>query len=322
MKKLLILFAVVSLIFSSCKKDDVQEFKVSIEGTVIDANTYIPLDSATVELYSNGKIKTVSTDKDGHFKLGSFTVGSYPVVFHKTGYLAVEYTYTTNSYMTGSYIIVMGPATNSNQIINKTISLYPLKGELTASVFTVYQNAEPLAAANKPFTINLGAHNEPITGTTDVNGAIHAQGLPTSSSNYFTISFNFTENGVLYKEDISANISTDHINVHGYMPNVALGLVSSNILNKFGVSVDTFNISSSIVIVFNQPVDTLPAKSSISLNSYLGSTKLTWSNNNLKATLKPATNLNSNTNYSVYINAYDISDTKNYNKTLNFKTKK
>lgn len=307
MKKLILLFASVSILFVSCKKETINEISnnVKIAGIVIDAKTTLPIEDVSVSIKIDGQIsKTVKTDKDGYFSLGDYAPTGSSLLFSKDGYLP-EYSQDLN--------------------IASAVSLQPLTGKINLTVTKQLNNdGIPVVASNVPYIITLTYPSLPISGSTDSNGQIILTNFP--EGGYYRISFNYTDkNNILYKQENTLYENMNKINLYGYSPASGLAIVSSNIIDDKGIGVENFDPSDSIVVVFNQPIDTTFANNNIYLKNH-NFKKRIWSNNNMVLTYIPDNVLDYDSQYYFYISYWirnaDKTKSLNNSNDINFRTKK
>jgi hypothetical protein len=313
MRKLLLLLILIIFAFTACKKDEVEELKILLEGIVTDFKTGQPLDNVKIKVQTDDKMLIDSTDENGYFKIGKLNPGEYLLVFTKQGYLAKF------SSISSECCIVMTGAVE--QTLNVSVTLAPLSEELIVTLYKRYLANEMMAAANFPYTIYLGSFNDPVTGTTDENGLLSQTGLPYST--YFTIDINHEENGVLYKGryDISVPYGNEYMVVYGYYPEGDFGVASSNMTDQLGAPIDDFNIHDSIVVNFTQPADTTISAFALYRGGWLiTDATLGWTNSNMTATINPVDSLVRDTEYELVIDAENEAGTQSYNDYLYFNT--
>lgn len=310
MKKILFIVTALTFLFSACKKDD--SINVVIEGIVMDAATNQLQDSVKVELFTQNKNHVVYTNESGFYSLGSYPVGDYVIVYSKKGYVSGSEQVKSSSYLS---------AGDFGYNIVKSLMTYltPANEDAVLTVYRQYQNGERLAAANFPYTINPGGYNSAISGTTDGNGIISLKNQPRE----FTLSVDYLFNGVRYKT--SGTIDTRQTNsvvVYGYNPEASLGIVSSNVLDLNGKSVQDFVTTSSITVQFTLPVDTLHAVYSILEDGWSRiPVNHKWSNGQMKLEIIPKTILVSKTYYNLTIEVENEKRTQSLDRVLSFTTK-
>lgn len=310
MRKLLYVLVVLSFLFSSCD-EEADTLKVIIEGFVMDAETSGAIDNVKVELFTKDKNHSTTTNQNGYYNLGEFNVGDYNIVYSKDGYLN-----ESNSLNLSSEIIVTGVV---YQIINSDlIYLTPLNETAEFTVYRKYLDGEEIAASNFPYTVYLGAFNDPIEGTTDANGIISLSNVPAEIS----LSIDHEQNSIRYKTYATIDTKNDNkVVIHGYNPEADLGVASTNVLDADGRSIENFAVSDSIVIQFTIPVDIDNANFDILEDGWM-SVDFTyeWTNNNMSLVIDPVDVLLSNYYYSVEIDVINENNSQSFSKVYNFIT--
>lgn len=310
MRKLLYAIFAFSFFFYSCEEEN-NSFKVIIEGFVMDAETSEKLNDVSVELFTKSKSHITTTDENGYYNLGEFNVGDYNIVYSKDGYLN-----ESNSLNLSSEIIVTGV---DYLIVNSDlIYLTPLNETAEFTVYRKYLNGEEIAASNFPYTVYLGAFNDPIEGTTSANGIISLSNVPAEIS----LSIDHEQNSIRYKTYTTVDTKNDNkIVVYGYNPEADLGVVSTNVLDADGQAIENFTISDNITILFTIPVDIDNANFDVLEDGWssIGFT-YEWTNNNMTLTIDPDASLLSNYYYSLEIDVQNENNTQSFSKVYNFTT--
>lgn len=311
MRKLLYAFFAFSFLFYSCE-EEVNSFKVVIEGIVMDAETSERLNDVTVELFTKSKSHLTTTDENGYYNLGEFNVGDYNIVYSKDGYLN-----ESKSLNLSSEIIVTGV---DYEIVNSDlIYLSPLNETAEFTVYRKYLDGAEMAAANFPYTVYLGPFNEPIEGTTSANGIISLNNVPAE----ITLSIDHEQNGIRYKTYTTIDTKNDNkVIVYGYNPEADLGVVSTNIMDLEGQPIEDFTVTDNITILFTIPVDIENANFDL-LEDGWSSVDFTfqWTNNNMSLVIDPVDPLLTNYYYSLEIDVKNENNTQTFNKVYNFTTK-
>lgn len=311
MKKILYALFAISLFFCSCEEEDNNSFIVIIEGIVMDAETSEKLNDVTVELFTNSKSHVTTTNENGYYNLGEFNVGDYNIVYSKDGYLN-----ESNFLNLSSEIIVTGIG---YQIINSDlIYLTPLNETAEFTVYRKYLDGEEIAASNFPYTIYLGAFNDPIEGTTSANGIISLSNVPAEIS----LSIDHEQNGIRYKTYTTIDTKNDNkVIIYGYNPEADLGVVSTNVLDINGQPIEDFVVSDNITILFTIPIDIDNANFDVLEDGWM-SVDFTyqWTNNNMSLIIDPVDPLLSNYYYSLEIDVKNENNTQTFSKVYNFTT--
>lgn len=307
-----IILALGSLLFLSCRKYENTDTKsiVKIDGIVIDYKTNLPIEGVSISISVDEKVsKTVKTDRNGYYSLGEYPSTGFSLLFSKDGYLS-EY--------------------RQNSVFGTAFPLYPLTGKINLIVTKQINSfgSVPVIAGGIPYVISLPYPNLPISGSTDSNGQIRLSNIPDSRN--LIISFNYTDkSNITYKQDNVISSNTDRVELYGFSLSAGLALASSNLLDEQGLGVQNFNPADSIVIVFNQPIDTLSANSNINSYFYLpgiASIRHSWSNNNMQLIWFPERAMNNDNLYNFFISSYvrNADKTKILNSSINiiFKTRK
>ena len=310
MRKLLYAIFAFSFLFYSCEEES-NSFNVIIEGFVMDAETSEKLNDVSVELFTNSKSHVTTTDENGYYNLGEFNVGDYNIVYSKDGYLN-----ESNSLNLSSEIIVTGV---DYLIVNSDlIYLTPLNETAEFTVYRKYLDGKEIAASNFPYTVYFGAFNDPIDGTTSENGIISLSDVPSE----ITLSIDYEHNGIRYKTYTTINTrNDDKVIVYGYNPEANLGVVSTNVLDADGQSIEDFSINDNITIQFTIPVDIDDANFDVLEDGWM-SVDFTyqWTNNNMSLEINPVDPLLSNYYYSLEINVKNENTTQTFSKVYNFTT--
>ncbi len=303
MRKLFFYCLVAIVTFASCRKEE-PSVNVIIEGIVVDEQTNAPISGADIEMKTNKKTYTQTTDESGYFNLGSFKIGDYLYKVYKKGYSTeIEYVY--------SFGLGLGEH-GYDVVANNIVELSPMNYDARLTLYRQISNdGEKIAAANFPYKIVYGS-NDPIAGTTDSRGMISIDSLPSS----FTIIIDHVFNGIKYKLEDNIYLNRQNsLTVYGYNPEADFGLVSINILDTDGIPVEDFDVASNIIMEFTLPVDT--ATFSIDLDEYYGwySVDFTgsWSNSNMVYTINPTSNLDPEEEYVVDINIESLKGQSYYN---------
>ncbi len=310
MRKLFYVLVVLSFLFSSCD-DEADTLKVVIEGFVMDAETSGAIDDVKVELFTKDKNHSTTTNQNGYYNLGEFNVGDYNIVYSKEGYLN-----ESNSLNLASEIIVTGIG---YQIINSDlIYLTPLNETAEFTVYRRYLDGEEIAASNYPYTVYLGAFNDPIEGTTDANGIISLSNVPAEIS----LSIDHEQNGIRYKTYTTVDTKNDNkVIVYGYNPEADLGVASTNVLDADGQAIENFTVSDNITILFTIPVDIDNANFDILEDGWMSvDCTYEWTNNNMSLVIDPVDALLSNYYYSVEIDVINENNSQSFSKVYNFIT--
>ncbi len=301
MKKLLFGLLGLGVLFSACNKDDLSSLSIVIEGTIYDAETETVLEGATIEITSQEKTYTATTDANGFFSMESLPTGDYTVYVTISGYL--------NSMSTVSSSDLTVNEATEKVIVNKSFYLPPLSESFTFTAYKSY-GSYSTAAANQSYTITFSTPgNDPITGTTDEYGLVELTSMPYKS--YIYVTFNFEYEGITYKETQSfyTGSPSNTFYINGYISDGDLGLVSSNILDSKGNAVDDFVVSDDVTFNFTQPIDTADAY--IVFGSSVSYTE-NWSNNNMTLSLHPTTDLSNNTQYYIYLSLENEENTQSF----------
>ena len=277
----------------------------------MDAETSGKIDEVTVELFTKNKNHTTTTDQNGYYNLGEFNVGDYNIIYSKNGYLN-----ESNSLNLSSEIIVTGVG---YQIINSDlIYLTPLNETAEFTVYRKYLDGEEIAASNFPYTVYLGAFNDPIEGTTNENGVISLDNVPSE----ITLSIDYEHNGVRYKTYSTIDTrNDDKVLIYGYNPEANLGVVITNVLDADGQVFEDFPVNDNITILFTIPVDIDNANFDVLEDGWM-SVDFTyqWTNNNMTLIIDPVDPLLSNYYYSLEIDVKNENNTQSFSKVYNFTT--
>lgn len=305
MKKILFGLISLSLFFTACNKDEIDPLGVIYEGYVYDTKTGEPIADANLVITVNGESKTETTDANGYYAFEKISSGVYPLAISKDGYLS-ESTYVGNNVSSNS--------ATEEIVINSEYELSPLSESLGLTVFIAKNyNATKIAAANVSFTYKFGYDGDQWnSGTTDENGLVSLDEVPFNTSVY--IFFDFTVDGVQYKENTSIYNSTNSLTIYPYSEG-SLGIVSSNIVESDGGEASDFSIAEDITIKFTQSVDTA------NVNIGFGPDfDISWTESNTKLTIDPTDDLTNDYRYYLYLELTSEDGSSSYNEYLYFRT--
>jgi hypothetical protein len=310
MKKMLFGLLVISLFFTSCKKDEISPLKVAYEGFVYDHKTNEPLAGVTLEIRFKNEVKSTTTDESGFYSLRNIPAGFYYIEIKKNGYLEekVEVGNTVSSNSTTEEIVM-----NSNYLLS------PLSEELTFTLLIrkANNNAIYTAAPNVTFKYRLLEYADTLMeGTTDENGLVHLTGIPYSGKVFFIFDFTLDGSNYFSERSIYTTDNNESVVIYEYIDNGSLGIVSSDILKPGGGTVDDFSLAAnSITIKFTQPIDIKTAKVSTSFGA-----DTSWSASNTVLTLEIGSSLSADTEYSVGLQLTNEEKEDSFNRTIYFRT--
>ncbi len=311
MNRNLLVLPVILILLFSCKKDD-PAIHVIIEGVVLNAETTQPVVDAKVEIITNNSTHTASSDETGYFNLGKYTIGDYTIIISKEGF-------ATQTQQVLAADNLSGGGENGYYVVKSIVcNLVPATEVAELTVYRKFDDGEVIAANNFPYVIATGDMNATIEGTTDEFGRISLNNVPQT----FTISIDHELNGVRYKTTSTVNIREDnYIVVYGYYAEASFGVASANILDSDGKSLENFPVDGTISLQFTIPVDTINSNISL-LEDAWNNTAYThaWSSNNMKLDIKPSSNLNAGSLYSVDLELVNVSGMQEYNNVINFVT--
>jgi len=200
MKKILMLsISLLALLGLSACGDDVavngyDESKTSatLDLSVDDAASNMPLDSVEVSWIQNGKLKTATTDSAGVLLIKGLTAGSYTFTLSKEGYAEIK---VSTSFVPVSDIEM--PVIPDKDM---TLSMNALGVTVEGEVKLQNIDGQKLLVDGATVELSLSGSSwaEPIFTTTTDNGAFSFSDLPERTTYSVTI-HRYNEDGVAYK---------------------------------------------------------------------------------------------------------------------------
>lgn len=209
MKKMLMisLSLLALLVLSACGDDvavngyDESKTSATLDLSVEDAASNMPLDSVEVSWIQNGKLKTATTDSNGVLLIKGLTAGSYTFTLTKEGYAEIK--------VSSSFV----PVTDIEMPVipdkDMTLSMNALGVTVEGQVKLQNIDGQKLLVdgATVELVLNGSAWAEPIfTTTTDENGAFSFSNLPERTTYSVTI-HRHAEDGVAYKTSETWTVS-------------------------------------------------------------------------------------------------------------------
>ncbi|NBC82561.1 MAG: hypothetical protein GVY19_04185 [Bacteroidetes bacterium] len=315
--KIFLALLLSAIMFTGCTKQEVLELQLLFGGVIFDDCTNEPLEDVDLRLQRAQGVVSTTSNEDGFFSFGSQYVGTYDLVMHKPGYLNQRIHIHQDEWFEFD-----DEYENENLYDLSYFDKYwmhPLTETVIANVYKQYGEGSPTAAANVPFTVYLGEYNDPIEVVTDQYGYFEIDSLPKDYS--MLAKFDFSSQGIRYKEKISFFSDQTEFIVNEYAPEGNFGIANVNVLNEMGEGVDDFGLDEMIEVTFTQPVDTAmgnPFNVSAGLSSY--TLNVDWFDNNQRATIGTDDGWTEDSNHTLNIDAYNLSNKQFINRSISFRT--
>jgi len=288
MKKIVFALLSLSILFSSCQKeDDVTPLGVKFEGKVYDEKSKKPLEGVVLEIITGSNTYTATSNDKGLYSFEKLPQGEFTVSTQFDGYFSNTFNFRSDELAVNESSELL--------VINQKLALSPLSETYSTTVYKKGTSGHVvLVFPNAPYTLTFMEGNyEQLSGKSDAAGNVVIENLPYDIR--CKIEFDFTEGEHTYKgydyfdpeDEKDDNIVLKPVN----KTLKTLGLLSSNVLTKTGDPVKDFALNGKITAQFTHPVDISPEAYSITLhNNFSVYSDLTfeWSQDNTVVTITPS----------------------------------
>jgi len=277
--KFLAMFMVAAIVFSGCKKEQLVDSLVTLNGVIKDYNG-MPMEGVKVLVSKASDTDTATmsatTKASGLYEIQNIKAGFYMVSYSKDGYAKLVSTLTVSN--TSAVIEAKkkdDPTVMSYQTWNKT--MYPLMGSLKGKV--TMDGHKPVANTKVVLKFSSSEFDPQLyTATTDAEGAYSFEKLPVTYPYVGAYLY-------VYTTDANTSVATSYVNIYseGSPQSVAQDFNLSDTRRLYVVST-SFNktensgnggytandeniaVGADIVLNFNQTID---AAKTASNNGYV-----------------------------------------------------
>jgi hypothetical protein len=311
MKRFILIPVLFFLALCSCNKIT-SSSSIYIEGTIVNGTTFEVLDSAIVEIYTNNKIYSATSDENGYFYLGKFAIGDYTLIISKDGYSTelMQIDVSQELILFDSKIDV---------VKSYIISLYELSDGVDLTLLRRVPGGVTVAAAGFPYMIATGIFEPVIEGITDESGRITTENIP--SSFYLIVDHEYNGNEYVYNRRLNTSYDRYAILTPSDNQPSFLGLVSANVLDADGIPLEDFPVNSSIELRFSQAVDTVNSYVFLEEDGWAAvEVSYTWSEANTIVVLDPIAPLGGGLGYEIVIGLTSEDQTQVYYEDFMFST--